>query len=291
MSKLIFGGDPEYFASYKENNKYYVVPPVHFRTVFEVKPAVWDRKHPVFFNIDGIKIHEDGVAFEFAITPQHSVMSLHNGFMHGLDILREFVGKYDLEVFTKPTINFDVSKYNDESDSFLMCLLFGCDPDKDAFNISQKESIIDALHHEYRYGGGHLHLSGAKVFQENPIDSIKTMAITIGNYVVGNSPYPDLERQRTFNYGKPGKFRVQEYGSLFNGIPYTDIGIEYRTPSNTWTTSPELSEGIEYWAYKALDILEQGRATDIINQFSEITVDSILSANQEQCLSVLNSLQ
>jgi hypothetical protein len=290
MSKLIFGGDPEYFASYKKDNKDYVCPPVHFRKVFGIKPIVEDEKHPVFFNIDGIKIHEDGVAFEFAIKPQHSVKELHLGFMHGLDILKEFVNKFDLDVYTKPTINFDVEKYYDKSDDFLMCLLFGCDPDEDAFNYFQKQFIIDALNHKYRYGGGHLHLSGAKVFQDNPIDSIKAMAITVGNFVVGNSPYPKLEKQRTFNYGKPGKFRVQKYGSLFKDIPYTDIGIEYRTPSNTWTTNLEMSEGIEHWAYKALDILENGKANDLINTYSKITIDSILSANQESCLSILNSL-
>ena len=290
MANLIFGGDPEYFASYKENGLDYVVPPVYFRTKLGIKPLVEDKKHPIFFDIDGLKIHEDGVALEVAIKPQKTVTELHLGFIHAIDIMKEFVGKYGYDIYAKPTINFDVDKYNDESDDFLMCLLFGCDPDFDAWNYNEVQPIIDVLNHPYRYGGGHLHISGAKVFKDNPIDCIRLCSITIGNYVVGNSKYPELEKQRTFNYGKPGKFRVQEYGKLFDNIPNTDIGIEYRTPSNTWTTDPEMAKGIEYWAYKMLEIMETGKADKIIKDFGTDTIDGILSANQDKCKSILEAL-
>ena len=103
----------------------------------------------------------------------------------------------------------------------------------------------DALDHPWRYGGGHLHLSGVENFQTKPLLAIKMLALFVGNLVTFRSPMLDLDHMRTYRYGMPGRFRIQDYGKRFNNLAWTDMGIEYRTPSNAWTTDMNLGLMIE----------------------------------------------
>ena len=51
-----------------------------------------------------------------------------------------------------------------------------------------------------------------------------------------------------------------------------------------------MAKGIEFWAYKMLEIMETGKADSIIKEFGKDTIDGILSANQNKCLSILEAL-
>lgn len=293
MTKLVFGADPEIFASENVGGTPFVVPPVVFRTILGMEIEKFDYKHPLIKTFsDGIKIIEDGVAFEFTVPPQSSIKSLQEKILAGYDRLEEITNKFGFGVSVIPTIDFDTEKFTNNSDEFLMCLIFGCDPDYDAWEIEREAKIIDALKHPKRYGAGHIHISGSPFIKQFPVDAIKLLSITVGNFVVGHSTMPELDRERTFLYGKPGKFRIQEYPGLFNGIPDTDIGIEYRTPSNNWTINRRIPEEIQFWIEKAiLEFLpNENLRTQIIHDFREPTLSGILKADTKTCLEILRSL-
>jgi hypothetical protein len=64
MNKLVFGTDPEFFATYKKDDKDYVLPPAFLRVYRELEFTPNDN-HPIFIDDkdSGVKVIEDGVAF------------------------------------------------------------------------------------------------------------------------------------------------------------------------------------------------------------------------------------
>ena len=284
---LLFGSDPELFASIKRDGKDFVVPPVFFRNELKEPLIEYNDKHPVFTEIkinnnEVIKVIEDGAAFELTVPPRTNILELIDLIHLGYEKVHEIVNKHGYDVSVVPAINYNTEEYLNMGDDFLMCLLFGCDPDKDAFNTEKIQHEESALQHPYRYGGGHLHISGSEFIKQYPIPTIRLLALTVGNYVTSKSPVPELEHLRTYRYGMPGKYRIQNYKKEYNGIPNTNSGIEYRTPSNTWTKFKEIAEGMQYWAEIAIErILPDRRlGNEILKEFTDNAVNAILEVNQ-----------
>jgi hypothetical protein len=288
MAKLLFGSDPELFASKKDSDgKDYVVPPVFFRNELGEPIKEFDRKHPTFQEIkinsnEVIKVIEDGAAFELTVPPRTNIMELIDLIHTGYDKVEEIVSKHGYNISIIPTINYNTEEYLNMGDDFLMCLLFGCDPDLDAFNTDKKQYEESALEHPYRYGGGHIHISGSEFIQRYPIPAVRLLALTVGNFVTANSPIPELEHLRTYRYGQPGKYRIQHYKKLYNNQPFTETGIEYRTPSNTWTKIKNMAEGVQFWAEIAIEKVLPNRklGNKILKEMAENGVMAILETNQ-----------
>lgn len=285
--KLVFGADPEFFSGYKNSNgELFVLPPVVFRQKLGVEIIENDR-HPIFIrNSVGI-VHEDGAAFEVAISPSFkwedifdSIKSLKDSLES--NILSKFNGICTGVVHTLPTINYEVEKWKDEGDEFKYCVEFGCDPDHDVFRTAKRARILDASQHPKRYGGGHIHISGNESIQKKPLETIMALAITVGLAAVKFSPMPALDRERTFLYGMPGKFRIQNYKKLWGGVPFTNMGVEYRTPSNAWTSSKEVAEKLFEWANIAIfNILEGNLLGSLMPQMRESTIKAIIECDQK----------
>lgn len=298
-STLVFGTDPEFFAGY--NNKITgnidVLPAPWFREFGKVD-FIPDVKHPVF--IDrwedlGVIAMEDGVAFEASIRPSTNWHDIFDRVqlikrMVQDDIISQFPNECNPVIYTLPTIGYDVERwmeYQNDPD-FLMSMIFGCDPDKDAFNKNKKGEDVDALMHPFRYGGGHIHISGSPIFKIDPVLSIQCLAISLGLAAVAFSDAPELDKARTYLYGRPGKYRLQEYKKLFNGIPHTDVGVEYRTPSNRWTSSIEHAEQIFKWAEIGVhEILETGLGNELLPKIGEETCEAIVSCDQNKAKELL----
>lgn len=285
---LTFGTDPEFFLSYKENNKEYCVPPVYFLEEIGVVPEIKDKKHPVFIKTPmGIKIHMDGCAFEFAVPTFKNAKEAKSILDEGLFYLEEFGSKYNFKLYKKPTINFDVQKFIfNQSEHFQNCCVFGCDRDWDAFDyINYNSETVDAFSHPKRYGGGHLHISGIYNLENIVLPLVKTLALYVGNFITANSLFPVEDNERTFLYGKPGKFRPQQY-------PDGQIGIEYRTPSNMWASFPEetIQEFLNH-AERAVNLVqEENKCIKLLNKFSKDTVLAITNSNKELALNILKEL-
>ena len=219
------GADPEFFVT-KES----IVPSVVKILTHEVTPVVQDSKHPVVVRQEIYDVIVDGVALEVNFKkPFRSFVDLKYAFWNAVQQSQE-VYQEKMQVVPAGVLNIHDYRQFLGNPLFYQGVIFGCDPDRDAFNVKWTARILDALTHPYRYGGGHIHFG----FVDNPPDNdkdilrfVKLCAMTFGNFVIANMVHEDLVKLRSTYYGMPGKFRVQQYK---NG----QIGIEYRTPSNDW---------------------------------------------------------
>lgn len=297
MTKLLFGTDPEVFAVYTDTvdydafigNKFVLSPAILLEQ--GVKPVSGDWKHPVFVQTDISSIIMDGAAIEFNFNrPFENAKEMYDNVHKTLDDTRKFIESVGLEMYTKPMVNFDYKKYWDpkkfmKNRTYEQGFIFGCDPDKDAFNVEWSCSIMNVSTHPYRYGGGHFHVSGSRMFEQYYNIAVMIMAIYVGNYCVYHSPNPVEDSKRAQYYGMPGKFRQQKYKD-------GSTGIEYRTPSNSWLSYDfDTFNGMVNMAVKAVEVMENPEiGQKVLENFVDRTVTSISQFNQELSGEILDEL-
>jgi len=284
----VFGADPEFFASYRGRDGFsYCMPPVIFRTEFGI-PAEENGRHPIFLHCSNEQIvHEDGAAFELTVNPTKDWHKLFNDINSARDefndkILSKFQGTVDPHLKALPTIGWDVKRWKNRGEDFEMATEFGCDPDQDLFDLQSQCHVIDASKHPYRYGGGHIHMSNVAEIDTEPLTVLRMMVLAAGLSAVAYSPVPDLEKERTYLYGRPGKFRIQNY-------PDGTHGVEYRTPSNSWTDNVNLAalifEAIKIGVHK---LLPEKRVDNLMTELQDDVITAILSCDQEKAKSLLS---
>lgn len=275
--KLVYGCDPEVFAAYPKEGKLFCLPPVVLREDFGVEAHIeHDPNHPVFLKRNGWVMHEDGSAFEMAVMPSTDPMELWyrvNEAMSSFssEVLAQFsdkTGLCDNNLKAIPTVHWEVERWAERGEDFHYCTRFGCDPDLDAFHTAVQCRTEDARDHPFRYGGGHIHISGIKGVEAAPELLVYSLAFTAGLAAVIWSDKHEEDRLRTYRYGKPGKYRVQKYGKLFNGIENTNIGIEYRPLSNAWVSNRELYEHIIQYINLGVEQLYLGGALSNVYHLS-----------------------
>jgi len=270
-ASLTFGADPEYALTETKDGKEYVLPPIFWEREKKLKPIIKDTKHPVYFTTDfGSRIMMDGVAFELTLPPVEEAKTMYANIVATLYILKDFAMKVGANLYTKPAAFFDYeSLLLKRDEKFRQCVIFGCDPDMCVYEGNVPSQTIDVATHPYRYFGGHLHISGEPAIEKFPVPFVRLLTTTVGNYVVAYSPCPEIEKIRSFHYGRPGKYRIQHY-------PNGNVGVEFRTPSNSWTTNPEMMEGVFNWAKIAADLLvtpEVGKK--VLKEMEDDSVDAI----------------
>lgn len=294
IKNLKFGADPEVFASVELGDKILGVSPALLEKFCDIKAIHQDKeeKHPIYIDTREFSWMMDGTAFELTLKyPMYTPIQMRYNMINALDSLQGFLSKlriFEIEpkLYTKPVIEVNPDMYTDflDENKIYQGFIFGCDPDNDAIESDYKCETVDVFTHLWRYGGGHLHLSGIEDFQRFPEPIIKLLAITVGNFCIANSLYPELEKQRAKNYGKPGRYRTQNY---ING----DKGIEYRSPSNSWITlSEEKYEELFFWMEKGVIYLLDKRV-DILNGFLNPTIDAITTADSGQSRIILEELK
>lgn len=283
MTNLNLGLDPEYFAVDSENN---CISPALLMKFGGLKKISGGVQHPYFISNKDFGIMMDGVAFEITYYKIfHDPFELFKTIADSLDALEnllnslEFAGEA-LKLVKKPVVSINPEMYlpllNDES--IYQGFIFGCDRDWDAILPNYKCETINVEKHLFRYGGGHIHISGIDEIKEFPIPAVKLLAITVGNFVVRESLFPEEDKKRVETYGRPGRFRTPTYK---NGV----VGIEYRTPSNSWTSLPENKmEELIYWIDKAMEYLKNPiKGSEVVNTFLEDSVKAI--TNYDKALS------
>ena len=294
MSKtksLKWGSDPEFGAGYVRRGHQYVLPPVVFRTDLDVETDTSNPDHPVFMKVGDTVIHEDGCAFEMSTPPSNSWKTIWDNIDHAKSVFEStFLSKYpdvcDMKLHSLPTMLYEVQRWLGRGDEFHLSTRFGCDPDIDVFNtVPRYGKEIDATRHKYRYFGGHIHVSGMPEFSDIPLIAIKCMVVTAGVASTAFSTVPALEKKRLYLYGKPGKMRPQNY-------PNGETGIEYRTPSTTWTGDFKLAEKIFGWAeIGLLNILGSGLYKTLLPKVVNDAVKSIRNVDQPLAMEVLKYLE
>lgn len=289
---ILFGTDPEYGIFYKKDNKDFVLPAAFFRLFGHIPCVKEDIKHPVMFEIPNYKIIEDGVAFEFTVKPENNMLSLVNNVRFLRKNLEQLIPKQveefgELGVSDKPVLNFDVERWANESSKFKMSMIFGCDKDFDARELDYNCETRNALRHPFRYFGGHIHVSlpeNNSIFKDIPKIGIRVFSVLVGTTTTLFSKYPELEKIRVGEYGRPQRFRPQKYSS---GI----YGIEYRTPSTNWTTlGDEFILVIEKAIRTAVDYLINDSFFELLNHYEDRACTSIVEVNKTECEKILKEL-
>lgn len=288
---LKFGCDPEVFSVI--NNE--VISPAMLEKFSGLKFLRTDNldKHPVYIENKDFRWIQDGVAFELNIChPVTTPKEMFDIIKNSVECLEETVSKLNFEgeklsIYKKPVVGINPEKYFPflNENKIKQGFIFGCDPDQDAIRPDYHCETVDVISHLFRYGAGHLHTSGAEEFKYLIELAVKYFALTVGNFCISNSPYPEQEKQRATTYGKPGRFRPQTY-------PDGSFGIEYRTPSNSWISlGLDKYEELFYWAEKAVWLLQNPKfGIEKLENFLSPTVDAIVNADQKLASEILTQI-
>jgi hypothetical protein len=297
---LKFGTDPEIFAAYYKDSPegkgfnpklpFVVIPAYVGDENVTMAPIGGDIKHPLYVEGESFKIIGDGAAYEINLkgpcySPREMWQKIHEA-KFAISTLLQSAG-YSL--YTKPVINFDYTRWYtpqyQDMERYRKSMEFGCDPDLDACNVDWLCKIQDVSTHPFRYGGGHLHLSGDPDITKYPIPFVRLLAIYLGNYGIINSDSLELEKDRAMYYGKPGKYRIQDY-------PNGEKGVEYRTLSNSWLNyNFDDFEFLFELVNTCLDLLknkEEGRKK--LTEFLDPTIVAITNADKNLSTGILRTL-
>lgn len=290
MSKLKFGSDPEFFAVTRtEDGVAHVIPPVLFRTELGIGVKE-NENHPIFAEYGDTFVHEDGAAFEMSTPPSENWMSiwqtLHEAReQFGRDVLSIFPEVCLPHLYSLPTVHYQVERWLNKGPEFYLSTVFGCDADEDVYNTKGAQGVIDASLHNERYGGGHIHVSGLKEIQEKPLKAVRSMVMTAGLAATAFTDTPDLDKKRVTLYGRPGKYRIQNYKD-------GTVGIEYRTPSNRWTENYALAEKIFKWAEIGMNcLLRDGLLDEIAKKVEKDAAKAISKFDQKSAGEILRFIE
>ena len=288
LQGVTLGTDPEFPMV---NDKGFLVPPVYLRKKYDLEVVDFsDPKHPIFIEDDneGVKIMEDGALFEMLIRPSSNPEDIFNRVQKGLMHLKKLGKRFDLKPLHSPIAKFDVEKFylNTEDEEIKQCVIAGCDPDRDAINVNYESKIRDLTLWKKRGAGGHVHIGVPNMpnLHKNIIPAVQLLAVTVGNTATAMSPYVEEEKARMEVFGKPGRYRQQFYGEI--------LGVEYRTPSNSWLLSKKSSNLIYKSAIKALELLANPRkGKEVLNKYLEDSVHAILTVDKEIASNILIDLK
>ncbi len=310
MTVRHFGTDPEYFITDGSNvdTEYgkicNVIPPASLIADMGVGFTLSKNNKRILIHNDDYNWIEDGAALELNIN--HPVISsgeMYKTVTRAKTEIKLFLSgiSESLKIANNVLGYFDITKFWEGRDqSFLECVMFGCDPDifpKLYIILGFEEDtckITDASKHTFRYAGGHIHTQN---MSDNPDVYVMNaeFASILMDYFVGTSNVlliraKDIlpqELARLKYYGRPGRIRIQKYSDKVNGI-------EYRPPSNQWINDPYNINTILEAVSIAATIVEKGGAENFYHTFSDTIMemwDALTTHNKDLARKLLtNSL-
>lgn len=186
-------------------------------------PYFWDK------NNKGYATSLDNVLAEANIPPARSAYQFYKSVQKAINYINSTIPQ-NLQAVPLPSARLDREKYLMTDNA----LLLGCEPDLCIYTLdfNPKPDIEDDSTVNLRSAGGHLHIGYEEPSLQTNIDIIRALDLFIG--VPGVIQEPDNERKVL--YGKAGACRFKQYG------------VEYRSPSNYYLTSKELTT----WVYDSV---------------------------------------
>ncbi len=291
MNKLnhTMGTDPEAFI-FKDSRSIggytvpVIIPPAALIEDFGVKFEIIDDKKVLLKDeYEGaFQWSEDGAAIELQMLPTNSITEFTKRLSSAKRLLDTYLRKLDLRAVTNSPVGyFDLENYwKNRDENFQSCVIFGCDPDIFPelyldMGLDKESEEIDVSEHEYRYGGGHIHIQSP---EENPYSYIENWSYMsiVFDFIVGiqnvlltrNDKEMDMEIKRLEYYGRPGRVRLQSYD------PDNEIfGIEYRPLSNLWTSKPQFTKLLLRSMDTAAGIIDDNYGEQFIDHFVKTIPD------------------
>jgi len=255
------GTDPEFFMVDRKTGK-----------VISAIPYIEGIKdEPVKLPCGGTAIR-DNVALEFATVPVDSEDAFVDSIQKCIHEVRKLVPK-KFSIQAMPSAIFDKDQLDNPE-----AMLFGCDPDYDAWELKMNKPPC-AFDLTLRTCGGHIHVGHVEGdgndFLLTPygrVNTIKVMDAVHGviSAILDNSPEA-LRRKEL--YGKAGCHRPTTYG------------IEYRSLSNFWLKSPKLVRLMDSLTKDVLQILRKEKdptseeECSLINEIGANRIQTIINTN------------
>lgn len=171
----------------------------------------------------GLKMLEDNVTVELNFNAVRDYYQWNDCIMNMWNELHAHLSKKGYEAMPTAIHNFASSELNMEE-----AYVFGCDPDYDAYDVTDSKRILDTSQlGTLRCCGGHLHLGYNNPYKISP----SAVAILCDMFLGLPSVSYDTQGVRRGNYGLAGLYRPKPYG------------MEYRTMSNWWLRPENMNAG------------------------------------------------
>ena len=213
MTKVTIGADPELFLMREGELKSSIG--LIGGSKYEPRP-LGDKL--------GFFVQEDNVAVEFNIPPAETLQAFCDSIAYGKEQLTNEISKYGFSLAIKASAIFPESQLLNPA-----ARNFGCDPDYNAWKNGRRNPRPRAKDSRLRSCGGHIHIGYP---EDSNLDKRRLVQL-MDLYLGVPSVIMDDDNQRRQLYGRAGAYRD------------TDYGLEYRTLSNFWLRSSELTA----WAY------------------------------------------
>ncbi len=208
---------------------------------------------------DGFAVQEDNVMAEFNIPPARNAQEWVISLSRMLVYLNKYFNKQNLFLDISASKKFDPAQLLTEQ-----ALVMGCDPDYSVWDRKRNTPPNPEIAQSgLRSCGGHIHVDFSNM-NGKPIDMAdqELVVASMDLFLSIPSLLLDKDEQRKQLYGKAGAFRFKPYG------------VEYRSLSNFWLTSPKLMEWV--WnnteaavafagTTKAIDIYDRHEINRVIN--------------------------
>lgn len=224
MSKTLLGCDPEILLTNKEGM---------FVSSLDKFGGTKSEPKPVPRLGKGFYLQEDNVALEYNIPPSpNPAKFLENNFKM-FNYVKELVSKKNLSISDSPS-----GVYTKEELDHPLAHVFGCEPDYNAWKLDFNPKPVSD-NPNLRCAGGHIHI-GKKMSKIDSINLVRLLDYWVGTVLAALEPV----NERRKLYGSPGSLRFKPYG------------VEWRTPSNNWIFSPELTITMSKCIYKLAEEYE-----------------------------------
>lgn len=256
------GTDPEFMLFDKKRNK-----------IVSAIPVVENNKYEPIDLGDGYRFYHDNVNVESTVPPSNSPKELVDTMRGLFKRLQEKLPDFSLN--TQASHNFEENEceHPDAKE-------FGCNPELDVYLEDQVQPPEGG--HTFRSAGGHIHLGnnnfnaahkkdrkGYLLEFEDKAEAIKLMDIFVGLPLVLMDNDPTSSARKKL-YGKAGRFRVTPYG------------VEYRTPSPYWLTSPRIAETVANLTFFVLNLGADGKGKEAIAKMDMALVVNAINENNKE---------
>lgn len=231
MSNIIdvkVGTDPEVFVVDKTTDE--------VMSAIGLIPGTKDEPFPI--SEQGHAIQTDNVMAEFCVPPATNAKDLHNSVLYCLTTINKMLPE---NMVTKVLASAHLDKKHLDNEQ---AQTFGCDPDYNAYSLTQNQSCDSNTN--LRSAGGHIHIGYNNPNFEDNIKIIQAMDLFLGL----PSLFLDTDVERRIMYGKAGAFREKPYG------------VEYRVLSNFWIGALNKIE----WVFNQIT-----RVVNFINDSNELS--------------------